>query len=181
MWIGRLCSQWRLSADPSYSYQSRVQHSCTIHRCITSLLPNFRPGQTQFFSVQLYFVALFLRLCKCLKCSCSVHLRRKKREKKLLFPLQGTSWSFSEEGDKSIIFLYGMYCNLLFHLQGFGIWASVFCSILDWDCFWGGTFWEINICFVKLLSRFFVWILQKYSELCIGLTRLCLIACFWLF
>lgn len=66
-WIGRFCSQWRLSTVPSYSYQSRVQHSCTIHWCITSLLPNSRLGQTQFFSVQLYFVALFLLMCKCLK------------------------------------------------------------------------------------------------------------------
>uniref|UniRef100_A0A3Q3K9H7 Otoferlin n=1 Tax=Monopterus albus TaxID=43700 RepID=A0A3Q3K9H7_MONAL len=41
---------------------------CTIHWCITSLLRNFRLGQTQLFSVQLYFVAIFLLLCKCLKC-----------------------------------------------------------------------------------------------------------------
>lgn len=72
MWIGTLCSQWRLSPDPSYSYQSQVQHSCTIHRCITSLLLNFRLGQTKFFSAQHYFVDSFLLLYKCLKCSCSV-------------------------------------------------------------------------------------------------------------
>uniref|UniRef100_A0A3B4FK19 Otoferlin n=1 Tax=Pundamilia nyererei TaxID=303518 RepID=A0A3B4FK19_9CICH len=53
-------------------YQSRVQHSCTIHWCITSLLPNFRLRQTKFFSAQLYFVALFFVLRKCLKCLRSV-------------------------------------------------------------------------------------------------------------
>lgn len=65
-------SQWRLSADPSHSYQSRVQHSCTIHRRIISLLGNFCLGQTKFFSLQRCSVALFLLPCKHLKCSCSV-------------------------------------------------------------------------------------------------------------
>lgn len=111
MWIGRLCSQWRLSAVPSYSYQSRVQHSCTIHWCITSLLPNFRLGQTQFFSVQLYFVALFLLLCKCLKCLCSGASISEKPCRK---PLGATQ----RRETRTSFFLYGMYCNIiLFHLQ----------------------------------------------------------------